>query len=151
MTHFPSGISCPNLEENDFPGVFRAPRMECMEETKLKSEGRIPKDGEFEQGRLWFSRRGNVLTIGLTSRGIEALGDLEEIGVPEEGDHFEAGDDIATVEGTRGSIEISLPSKGVVLEIGPIVGDPSAVAEDPLEEGWLLRYQIDDLDALTEL
>lgn len=122
-----------------------------MDQTKVKSESRVPKDGEFDQGRLWFSRRGNVLTIGLTNRAIDALGDLETIEPPEEGDHFDAGDDILHVEGTRGSIEISLPSKGVVLEVNPITNDPSAVAEDPLEEGWLLKYQIDDLDSLIEL
>lgn len=125
--------------------------MELMDETKVKADNRIPKDGEFDQGRLWFSRRGNVLTLGLTSRAIEALGDLEAIELPEEGDHFDAGDDIATVDGTRGSIELSLPSKGVVLEVNGVANDPSAVAEDPLEEGWLLKYQIDDLDSLTEL
>lgn len=119
--------------------------------TETKSEAKIPKEGEFDQGRFWFSRRGNVLTIGLTSAAIDALGDLEAIELPEEGDHFDAGDDIATVDGTRGTYGVALPMKGVVLEVNGVATDPSAVAEDPLEEGWLLKYQIDDLDGLIEL
>ncbi len=115
------------------------------------TETKVPKDGEFDQGRLWYSRRGNVLTIGLTSRAIDTLGDLEAIDVPEEGDHFDAGDDFVTVEGTRGSIEVSLPTKGLVVEVNAATGDLTAIADDPLEEGWLVRYQIDDLNALLEL
>ncbi len=111
----------------------------------------VPKEGEFEDGRLWFSRRGNILTIGLTSLAIDKLGELDGIALPEEGDHFDAGDEIATVDGSNGTIELILPSKGVVLSVNPIASDPATVAEDPLEEGWLLRYQIDDLEALADL
>ena len=114
-------------------------------------ETKVPKEGEYNQGRLWFSRRGNILTIGLTSRGIELLGDLEAIDVPEEGDHFDAGDDFLTVEGNRGSIEVSLPTRGLVVEVNAATGDLATISEDPLEEGWLIRYQIDDLDVLLEL
>jgi glycine cleavage system H protein len=125
-----------------------------MSESKAaagKSESKVPKEGEFEQGKLWYSRRGNVLTIGLTIGAIEKLGELEEITLPEEGDHFDAGDDIVVVDGTSGSVEIVLPSKGVVIAVNPIAADPVAVSEDPLEEGWLIRYQLDDLEALLDL
>lgn len=115
------------------------------------SDTKVPKDGEFDQGRLWFTRRGNILTIGLTSRAIEALGDLEAIDVPEEGDHFDAGDDFVTIEGNRGSIEVSLPTKGIVIEVNAATGDLTAITDDPLEEGWLVKYQVDDLEALLEL
>jgi len=118
---------------------------------KTESEVKVPKDGEFDQGRLWYSRRGNVLTIGLTSRAIESLGDIETIDVPEEGDRFNAGDDFLTIEGTRASLEISLPMPGLVTEVNPATGDPTVIAEDPLDEGWLVKYQIEDLNMLLEL
>jgi glycine cleavage system H protein len=125
-----------------------------MGETKVgsaKSESKVPKEGEFDQGQLWYSRRGNVLTLGLTSSAIDRLGDLDGIALPEEGDHFDAGDAIVTVEGTNNTIEVSLPAKGVVLNVNPLASDPSSIAEDPLEEGWLVKYQIDDLEALVDL
>jgi glycine cleavage system H protein len=125
-----------------------------MGETKTvapKSESKVPKEGEFYQGQLWYSRRGNVLTIGLTNNAIDKLGDLDGITLPEEGDHFDAGDDIVTIEGTHGSVEVALPTKGVVLSVNPVASDPIAVSEDPLEEGWLVKYQIDDLESLLDL
>ncbi len=121
-----------------------------MGDTK-PTDAKIPKEGEFDQGRLWYTRRGNVLTIGLTSRGVESLGDLEAIDVPEEGDHFDSGDDFVTIEGSRGSVELSLPTKGLVIEVNPATGDLATIAEDPLEEGWLIKYQIDELNSLLEL
>ncbi|MBS1961366.1 MAG: glycine cleavage system protein H [Bdellovibrionales bacterium] len=119
--------------------------------TETKTDVKVPKEGEFEGGKLWFSRRGNILTIGLTSGAIDKLGDLDGITLPEEGDHFDAGDEIVTVDGTRGSVEVTLPTKGVVLSVNPVASDPVAVSEDPLEEGWLVRYQIEDLEALLDL
>jgi glycine cleavage system H protein len=126
--------------------------MECMSEMKAAVDaGAVPKEGEFDQGRFWFSRRGNILTIGLTSRALDTLGDLEGIEVPEDGDVFDAGDDFLTIEGTTDSIGLSLPSRGTVVEVNPMTGDPAAVAEDPLEEGWLVRFEIDDLEVLKDL
>ncbi len=122
-----------------------------MKTVGSKSESKVPKEGEFFQGQLWYSRRGNVLTIGLTSSAIDKLGDLDGITLPEEGDHFDAGDDIVTIEGTHGSVEVALPTKGVVLSVNPVASDPVAVSEDPLEEGWLVKYQIEDLEALLDL
>lgn len=110
------------------------------------SETKIPKAGEFQEGKLWFSRRGNVLTIGLTSHGVDALGDLESIELPEEGDLVEAGDPIVIIEGNREEIAVSIDSKGVVLEVNPNASDLGLVAEDPLEEGWFVKFQVDDLD-----
>ncbi len=122
-----------------------------MKTAGTKSESKVPKEGEFSQGQLWYSRRGSVLTIGLTSAAIDKLGDLDGITLPEEGDLFDAGDDIVVIEGTHGSVEVSLPTKGVVLSVNPVANDPSAVSEDPLEEGWLVKYQVDDLESLLDL
>lgn len=113
---------------------------------EVMSETKIPKAGEFQEGKLWFSRRGNVLTIGLTSHGVDALGDLESIELPEEGDLVEAGDPIVIIEGNREEIAVSIDSKGVVLEVNPNASDLGLVAEDPLEEGWFVKFQVDDLD-----
>lgn len=110
-------------------------------------ESKLPKNGELESGKLWFSRRGNVLTLGLTSHGVDQLGDLENIELPEDGDLIEEGDPIVTIEGSRDSIDVAIDSKGVVLEVNPSASDLTVVAEDPLEEGWLVKFQVDDLES----
>jgi glycine cleavage system H lipoate-binding protein len=37
------------------------------------------------------------------------------------------------------------------MTVNPSASDPIAIAEDPLEEGWLIRYQVDDLESLNEI
>ena len=111
----------------------------------------VPKEGEFQSGQVWFTRRGNVLTLGLTSRAMESLGDLDSIELPEEGSHFDAGDSLVVVDGNRGSIDLSAMSKGVVLEVNPVAQDLALVSEDPTEEGWLIKFQIDSLEELSDL
>ena len=117
----------------------------------LMSDSKVPKEGEILNGQLWFSRRGNILTLGLTSAGIETLGDLNSIELPEDGDHFDSGDTVFTVEGNQGSIEFATPSKGVIVEANPSGSNIDIVQEDPLEEGWFVKIQMDDLESFMDL
>lgn len=111
----------------------------------------VPKEGEFQSGQVWFTRRGNVLTLGLTSAAIESLGDLDSIELPEAGDHFDAGDSLVVVDGNRGAIDLAAMSRGVVLEVNPVAQDLALVAEDPTEEGWLIKFQVESLEELSDL
>jgi glycine cleavage system H protein len=109
---------------------------------------KLPHEGELQAGNIWFRRDGNVLTLGLTSLAMEKLGDLESIELPEEGDHFDEDDSIITVEGNSGSIDWASISKGIVVEVNAVTDNLDLVTEDPLEEGWLIKVQLENLERL---
>lgn len=110
-----------------------------------------PKNGEYLEGKLWFARRGSLLTIGLTSAAIDQVGDVEGVEFPDEGDDFDKGDVALTIEGTKGSFEVTVPAAGTVNELNEVVSaSPEVISEDPLEEGWLLKMEIQDPSDLTE-
>jgi glycine cleavage system H protein len=110
-----------------------------------------PKNGEFADGKLWFQRKGSTVTIGMTSAAIEDVGSVQAIEFPDEGDDFEKGDVLVTVDGTNGSIEVTAPATGVVHEInGAAKEEPDMVSEDPLEEGWLIKLEVQDTSDLKE-
>ncbi len=110
-----------------------------------------PKNGEFFEGKLWFSRKGKSVVIGVTSLAIEELGSVESIDFPDEGDDFEKDDVVVTVDGTRGQMEVVAPAAGIVQEINEAAkGEPEIVTEDPLEEGWLVKIEIQDTSDLRE-
>ncbi len=110
-----------------------------------------PKNGEYHEGKLWFHRKGSVITLGVTSAAIEELGALEGIEFPDEGDDFDKGDVVITVEGSRGSLEVVTPAAGVILEINEAAKNEfDVVTEDPLEEGWLVKLEIQDSSDLKE-
>jgi glycine cleavage system H protein len=105
----------------------------------------VQKSGEFSQGRFWFTQEGAVVTIGFTSKATESLGELESLELPEAGQIVEKKEGIGRVEGTSDEFEIVAPFAGVVSEVNAVVSNnPSAVLEDPLEEGWLYQLEIDE-------
>ena len=110
-----------------------------------------PKSGEYEEGKLWFKRKGSMVTLGLTHSALEELGAVEEVELPDEGEDFDKGEVVVTVEGTRGSIEVIAPAAGVISEINAGAREESdVIAEDPLEEGWLVKIEIQDKSDLKE-
>lgn len=109
------------------------------------TESSPPKSGDYQDGKLWFSRRGSTLTLGLTSRAVEDIGEVESVEYPEDGDDFEKGDAVLTVNGTNGVMDVVTPATGTVKEANESVkAEPDIVSEDPLEEGWLIKLEIED-------
>jgi glycine cleavage system H protein len=117
----------------------------------LKMAEIAPKSGEFFDGKLWFTRKGSTLTVGLTSMGIEDVGSVQSLEFPSEGDDFEKGDIVVTVDGSNGKVEVITPATGVIKEINEAAQEePDMVADDPLEEGWLFKLEIQDSSDLKE-
>lgn len=110
-----------------------------------------PKHGEYMDGKLWFQRKLSMVTLGITSHAIEEIGAVQSIDFPEEGHDFEKGEVIMTVEGSNGSLEVTAPASGLVQEINEAAKEePDMVSDDPLEEGWLVKIEIQDKSDLKE-
>ena len=112
----------------------------------------IPKNGEYHGGKLWFDRKGQVVTVGMTSAAILMLGEVETVELPSEGEDYDQGDAMGSVDGTQGSRDIPARANGSVIEVNESASrDPELVQEDPLEEGWLFRMQITEIEGLKNL
>jgi glycine cleavage system H protein len=110
-----------------------------------------PKNGEFLEGKLWFQRKGSTLTLGLTNLAVEEVGSVESVELPDEGDDFDKGDVVATISGSNESLEVTTPAAGIIREVNSsLQEEPDRVSEDPLEEGWLVKIEIQDMSDLKE-
>jgi glycine cleavage system H protein len=110
-----------------------------------------PKNGEFHDGKFWFHRKGTTVTVGLTANAVEDLGSVESIEFPDEGDDFAKGEVVVTLAGGNGTIEVTTPASGIIQEINEAAKDaPEMVTEDPFEEGWLVKLEIEDTSDLKE-
>ncbi|MCM2279571.1 MAG: glycine cleavage system protein H [Oligoflexia bacterium] len=110
-----------------------------------------PKNGEYQEGKLWFQRKGSTVTIGLTSLATEEVGQVQSLELPDEEEDFEKGDAVVTVDGSNGKLEVTTPASGFVKEVNAaLVEEPDIVSEDPLEEGWLVKLEIQDSSDLEE-
>ena len=58
---------------------------------------------------------------------------------------------VLTVEGTNSNLEVTAPAAGIVQEVNEAAKDePDMVSDDPLEEGWLVKIEIQDKSDLKE-
>ena len=110
-----------------------------------------PKSGEYQDGKLWFHRKGDIVTVGMTMSGLEDIGAVESVDFPDEGEDFEKGNIIATIDGTNGKLEVITPASGVIQEVNEAAKEePEVISDDPLEEGWLVKLEIQDASDLRE-
>ena len=113
--------------------------------------GRTPKSGNYADGKLWFRRSSNIVTIGITPNAADELDKVDELEMPDDGDDFDKGDTILSIAGTKGALDVSAPAAGFITEINEALNeDPSPVIEDPEEEGWLVKLEIQDTSDLEE-
>ncbi len=110
-----------------------------------------PKYGEYEENKFWFKRKLTSLTIGITAQAADEIGDVQSVDFPEEGADLAKGEVVATVEGTHGTLEVTTPASGIVETLNETLKEePQIVSEDPSEEGWLVKLEIQDKSELKE-
>lgn len=110
-----------------------------------------PKEADYQEDKAWFTRKATLVTLGITVQSIEEIGDVEGVELPTKGEDFEKGDVVATIRGSQGEVELTAPATGAVEEVNEsLQTNPEVVSEDPLEEGWIVKLEIQDKTDLHE-
>lgn len=110
------------------------------------------RNGEYHEGLLWFSYQPNLMTVGITSRAVDELGTPSRIRLPNVGESFESEDAVAAVDGSRMALEVIAPVGGTVIETNEeLHGQLNVLVEDPTEEGWLVKLEIEDPSELQNI
>lgn len=106
---------------------------------------------EFNDGKLWFQKKLNILTIGMTLDALDGVGDVEGVNLPSEGDDFDKDDVIAEIDGSDDNVKVYTPAAGFVIEVNAAVSEDTQILnEDPIDEGWLVKIEIQDESDLKE-
>ena len=85
---------------------------------------------------------GNGYKIGLTEYGLEQLGDVVFVELPEIGSEFAKNEVFATIESVKAASEIYMPVGGKVIEVNEeLINSPEIINEDPYEKGWLIKIE----------
>lgn len=99
------------------------------------SELRYTEDHEW----LRVESDGSV-TVGITAFAQNALGDVVFVQLPEL-QQYEQGAEVSTVESVKAASGVYMPLAGEVVAVNQqLDGNPELVNEDPLGEGWFLRF-----------
>jgi len=107
---------------------------------------------KFTEDHEWIRVDGDIATIGITDHAQDQLGDLVFIELPDVGDEFEQGAEMATIESVKAASELYAPVGGEVVEVNEaIVAEPSTVNSDAMGDGWFVKIKMADAGELDDL
>ncbi len=107
---------------------------------------------KYTEDHEWVRKDGDLFTVGITEYAADELGDVVFVDLPEEGEEFSLGDDVAVIESVKAASELISPLTGTIVEINEELDEsPGLVNEDPLEKGWFFKMEAADPDEYENL
>ncbi len=104
-----------------------------------------PDNLKYYDSHEYASLEGSVATIGITAYAVDELGDIVFLELPDVGDEVEKGESFGTVESVKAVEDLVSPVSGSVIERNEVlIESPEKLADDPYEEGWLVKVNIED-------
>jgi len=105
----------------------------------------FPRQRHYDAANHFWARHdgeSSRTSIGIDRLGLEALGELAYVALPDVGSRIERGDAMGTLEAAKMTTELIAPLSGVVVERNDaLLSDPSPVNTDPYGAGWLVTIE----------
>lgn len=116
------------------------------------SQFNVPEEYYYTKDHEWAQVDENVVTVGITEFAQDALGEVVYVELPEEGHKVNQGEPFGVVESVKTASDLIAPVSGTVIEINTsIVDNPGTLNDDPMNEGWLIRIEMDSEKELANL
>src|SRR3954469_11876983 len=112
----------------------------------------VPEEYYYTKDHEWAQVDENVVTVGITEFAQDNLGEVVYVELPEEGQKVTQGEPFGVVESVKAVSDLYAPVSGTVIEINsPVADDPGSLNDDPMDEGWLIRIEMDNERELANL
>ncbi len=112
----------------------------------------IQKGLQYTKEHEWILIEENVATIGITDFAQESLGDITYVQLPKEGEMIQKNDTFGVVESVKAVSDLYAPISGRVVEVNhPLLEAPELINEDPYNEGWMLKVEMDETGDRADL
>ena len=106
----------------------------------------------YSEDHEWVSMDGDIGTVGITDYAQSALGEVVFVELPQVGDSFNKGDEVAVVESVKAASEIYAPVSGEIVEVNDALEDaPETVNSSAMDDGWFFKIKLNDTSELDEL
>ncbi len=107
---------------------------------------------KFNETHQWVDYEEGVATIGITTRAVEKMGDINYIELPAIGAVFMQDDVLCIVESAKAASDVLTPVGGTVVEVNMhLEKTPELICASPEGEGWICRFSEVDTDELENL
>ncbi len=112
----------------------------------------IPEDYYYSKDHEWAQVDENIVTIGITEFAQQSLGEIVYVELPEEGQKVTQGEPFGVIESVKAVSDLFAPVSGTVIEINASLGeDPAVLNDDPINNGWMIRIEMDTEKELASL
>ncbi|HVK62507.1 MAG TPA: glycine cleavage system protein GcvH [Bdellovibrionales bacterium] len=112
----------------------------------------LPEDFYYTKDHEWAQVDENIVTIGITEFAQEQLGEVVYVELPEEGQKINQGESFGVIESVKAASDLYAPVSGTVIEVNmALMEDPGSLNDDPMNNGWLIRIEMDSEKELANL
>ena len=112
-----------------------------------------PMNFKFNKTDEWIKVDGNTAIIGISDFAQDQLSDIVYIEFNKEpGESIEKGQVLAIIESVKAAADVNSPISGKVIEVNESLSDtPEVLNDDPYENGWLFKVELNNPSELDEL
>jgi glycine cleavage system H protein len=112
----------------------------------------VPEDYYYTKDHEWAQVDENIVTVGITEFAQNSLGEIVYVELPEEGAKVTQNESFGVVESVKAVSDLFSPVSGTVIEVNmSLSDDPSVLNDDPINNGWLVRIEMDSEKELANL
>ncbi|MFN4197131.1 MAG: glycine cleavage system protein H [Caldimicrobium sp.] len=114
---------------------------------------RIPEDRLYTEKHLWVKKdKKKTVKIGITDYFSVKEIEIIDIDLPEEGEEYEKDDIFGSIESVEEVFDLSMPVSGIITAVNEkVLDNVDILNEDPYEEGWLIKVELNNVQELDEL
>ncbi|MEQ1876066.1 MAG: glycine cleavage system protein GcvH [Bdellovibrionia bacterium] len=118
----------------------------------MSTNPNIREDYYYTKEHEWAQVDENIVTVGVTEYAQKALGEIVYIEFPEEGQKVTQNEPFGVVESVKAVSDLFAPVSGTVIEVNMgLLEDPGPINDDPMNDGWLIRIEMDSEKELVNL
>ncbi len=112
----------------------------------------VPDDLKYAESHEWVRVADGIATIGISDYAQQEMTEIVYVELPEVGNSYDAGDEVAVVESVKSASDIYTPVSGEIVAINDaLTDDPATVNNSPFENGWIFKIRMSDDLQLKEL
>jgi glycine cleavage system H protein len=112
----------------------------------------VPEEYYYTKDHEWAQVDENIVTVGITEFAQNSLGEIVYVELPEEGAKVTQNEPFGVVESVKAVSDLYAPVSGTVIEVNnSLMDDPTVLNDDPINNGWMLRIEMDTEKELANL
>ena len=105
----------------------------------------------YTKNHEWIHVDETTATIGITAYAQEQMGEIVYVDLPDEGQKVVQNEPFGAIESVKAANDLYSPVSGTILEVNTIAEDIGMLNDDPMDEGWIIRVEIDNERELANL